>query len=117
VDNGLAFYNRELEQLCTKSGIARHLTFVNTPQQNAVAKRMNRTLIDKERTPKEMRSGHLGYLKGVKGYKLYRLDDESPQIVTSRNVVFNERCHGLNYRMLEEDETNQEDGDDEDAGD
>ncbi|GKA01006.1 copia LTR rider [Tanacetum coccineum] len=60
VDNGLAFYNRELEQLCTESGIARHLTVVNTPQQNLVAKRMNKTLIDKERTPKEMRSGHLG---------------------------------------------------------
>nr|GEU56006.1 retrovirus-related Pol polyprotein from transposon TNT 1-94 [Tanacetum cinerariifolium] len=32
----------------------------------------------------------LGYPKGVKGYRLYRLDDESPKIVTSRNVVFNE---------------------------
>ncbi|GJW72272.1 VIER F-box protein 2 [Tanacetum coccineum] len=31
-----------------------------------------------------------GYLKGVKGYKLYRLDDESPKIITSRNMVFNE---------------------------
>ncbi|GKB38589.1 retrotransposon protein, putative, ty1-copia subclass [Tanacetum coccineum] len=31
-----------------------------------------------------------GYLKGVKGYKLYRLNGESPKIVTSRNVVFNE---------------------------
>ncbi|GJX29581.1 hypothetical protein Tco_0237660 [Tanacetum coccineum] len=28
--------------------------------------------------------------QGVKGYRLYRLDDESPKIVTSRNVVFNE---------------------------
>ncbi|GJY85463.1 retrovirus-related pol polyprotein from transposon TNT 1-94 [Tanacetum coccineum] len=32
----------------------------------------------------------LGYPEGVKGYRLYRLDDESPKIVTSRNVVFNE---------------------------
>ncbi|GJX62659.1 retrotransposon protein, putative, ty1-copia subclass [Tanacetum coccineum] len=32
----------------------------------------------------------LGYLEGVKGYRLYRLDIKSPKIVTSRNVVFNE---------------------------
>ncbi|GKC75685.1 retrotransposon protein, putative, ty1-copia subclass, partial [Tanacetum coccineum] len=32
----------------------------------------------------------LGYPEGVKGCRLYRLYDESPKIVTSRNVVFNE---------------------------
>ncbi|GJT44281.1 retrotransposon protein, putative, ty1-copia subclass [Tanacetum coccineum] len=73
-DNGLEFCNREFEKLCTESGIARHLTVVGMPQQNGLAERMNRTLMD----------------KGVKGYRLYRLDDESSKIVTSRNVVFNE---------------------------
>ncbi|GKA72573.1 retrotransposon protein, putative, ty1-copia subclass, partial [Tanacetum coccineum] len=156
-DNGLEFYNREFEQLCIESGIARHLTVVGMPQHNGVAERRNRTLMDKVRclliqsglpetfwaeatctatyliyrspsiaiekkTHMEMRSGHpsdygmlrifscvaylhdkqgkleqrvvkcvlLGYPEVVKGYKLYRLDDESPKIVTSRNVVFNE---------------------------
>ncbi|GJX38090.1 retrovirus-related pol polyprotein from transposon TNT 1-94 [Tanacetum coccineum] len=156
-DNGLEFCNREFEQLCIESGIARHLTVAGTPQQNGLAERMNRTLMDKVRclliqsglpktfwaeatctaaylinrspstaiekkTPMEMWSGHpsdygmlrifgcvayphdkqgklepraikcvlLGYPEGVKGYRLYRLDDESPKIVTSRNVVFNE---------------------------
>ncbi|GJX74451.1 retrovirus-related pol polyprotein from transposon TNT 1-94 [Tanacetum coccineum] len=156
-DNGLEFCNREFEQLCIESGIARHLTVAGTPQQNGVAERMNRTLMDKVRclliqsglpktfwaeatctaaylinrspstaiekkTPMEMWSGHpsdygmlrifgcvayphdkqgklepraikcvlLGYPEGVKGYRLYRLDGESPKIVTSRNVVFNE---------------------------
>ncbi|GJZ17844.1 retrovirus-related pol polyprotein from transposon TNT 1-94 [Tanacetum coccineum] len=47
-DNGLEFFcNREFEQLYIESGIARHLTVVGTPQQNRVAERMNRTLIDK----------------------------------------------------------------------
>nr|GEX29172.1 retrovirus-related Pol polyprotein from transposon TNT 1-94 [Tanacetum cinerariifolium] len=46
-DNGLEFCNREFEQLCIKSGIAIHLTVAGTPQQNRVAKRMNRTLMDK----------------------------------------------------------------------
>ncbi|GKE47756.1 retrotransposon protein, putative, ty1-copia subclass, partial [Tanacetum coccineum] len=32
----------------------------------------------------------LGYLEGVKGYRLYRLDNESPKIVTSRNMVIDE---------------------------
>ncbi|GKF04501.1 retrovirus-related pol polyprotein from transposon TNT 1-94 [Tanacetum coccineum] len=48
-DIGLEFCNREFEQLCIKSGIARHLTVVGTPQQNRLAERMNRTLMDKVR--------------------------------------------------------------------
>ncbi|GKB51465.1 retrotransposon protein, putative, ty1-copia subclass [Tanacetum coccineum] len=168
-DDGLEFCNREFEQLCIESGIARHLTVVGTPQQNEVAERMNNTLMDK------MWSGHpsdygilrifgcvayphdkqgklelraikcvlLGYPDGVKGYRLYRLDDESPKIVTSRNVVFNEsviykdtlkdsdvgadkfvkelqvevELQRLNNHTPEEDQTDQEDDDDEDAGD
>nr|GEX04662.1 zinc finger, CCHC-type [Tanacetum cinerariifolium] len=47
MDNGLKFYNWEFEQLCIKSGIARHLTVAGTPQQNGVAERMNRTLMNK----------------------------------------------------------------------
>ncbi|GKE13371.1 retrovirus-related pol polyprotein from transposon TNT 1-94 [Tanacetum coccineum] len=117
--------SREFEQLCIESGIARNLKFAETPQQNRLAERLNKTLMDKD----------------VKGYKLYRHDDESPKIVTSRNVVFIEsviykdtlkdsgvgadksveelhievELRGLNNHTLEEDQTDQEDGDDEDA--
>ncbi|GJR72297.1 retrotransposon protein, putative, ty1-copia subclass [Tanacetum coccineum] len=84
----------------------------------------------------------LGYRDGVKGYRLYRLDGESPKIVTSRNVVFNEsvmykdtlkdsgagdkyveelqvevELQRLNNHTREEDQIDQEDGDDEDVGD
>nr|GEZ71267.1 hypothetical protein [Tanacetum cinerariifolium] len=85
----------------------------------------------------------LGYPKGVMGYNLFRLNDESPKIVTSRNMVFNEsfmykdtlkdfgvgvdksveelqvevELQRLNNHTLKEDQTNKEDGDDEDAGD
>ncbi|GKF20457.1 hypothetical protein Tco_0069095 [Tanacetum coccineum] len=31
-----------------------------------------------------------GYLEGVKGYRLWRLDDVKPKIIISRDVVFNE---------------------------
>ncbi|GJR98548.1 retrotransposon protein, putative, ty1-copia subclass [Tanacetum coccineum] len=209
-DNGLKFCNREFEQLCIESGIARHLTVAGMLQQNGLAERMNITLMDKircllirsglpntfsaeatcmaaylinrspsteieKKTPIEMWSGHpsdygmlrifgyvayshvkqgklepravkcvlLGYPEGVKGYRLYRLDDESPKIVISRNVVFNEsvmykdtlkdsgacadksveelqvkvELQTLNNRTLEEDETNQEDQTDQEYGD
>nr|GEZ70696.1 putative reverse transcriptase domain-containing protein [Tanacetum cinerariifolium] len=46
-DNGLEFCNKEFKQLCIESGIARHLTVDETSQQNGLAKRMNRTLMDK----------------------------------------------------------------------
>nr|GFC22486.1 retrovirus-related Pol polyprotein from transposon TNT 1-94 [Tanacetum cinerariifolium] len=85
----------------------------------------------------------LGYPEGVKGYKLYRLDNESPKIVTSRNVVFNEsvmykdtlkdsgagadksveelqvevELQRLNNHTLEEDQTDNEDQTDQDDGD
>ncbi|GKA71295.1 retrotransposon protein, putative, ty1-copia subclass [Tanacetum coccineum] len=93
--------------------------------------------------PRVVKCVLLGYPKGVKGYKLYRLDDESPKIVTSRNVFFNEsvmykdtlkdsgagvdksveelqvevELQGLNNYTLEEDHIDQEYDDDEDARD
>lgn len=48
-DNGLEYCNHEFAELCKESGIARHLTVAGTPQQNGLAERMNRTLLDKVR--------------------------------------------------------------------
>ena len=44
-DNGLEFYNHQFDEFCKAEGIVRHKTVVNTPQQNGVAERMNRTLL------------------------------------------------------------------------
>ncbi|GJU53551.1 retrovirus-related pol polyprotein from transposon TNT 1-94 [Tanacetum coccineum] len=165
-DNGLEFCNREFEKLCIESRIARHLTVTGMPQQNGVAERMNRTFMDKsghpsdygmlrffgcvaylydkqgKLEPRTIKYVLLGYPEGVKGYKLYRLDDESPKIVTSRNVVFNEsvmykdtlkdssagdksveelqvevELQRLNNHTPKDDQIDQEDGIDEDARD
>nr|GEW51349.1 zinc finger, CCHC-type [Tanacetum cinerariifolium] len=85
----------------------------------------------------------LGYTEGVKGYRIYRLDNESPKMVTSRNVVFNEsvmykdtlkdsgvgadksveelqvevELQRLNNHTLEQDQTNNENQTDQDDGD
>ncbi|KAG8493558.1 hypothetical protein CXB51_011740 [Gossypium anomalum] len=117
-DNGLEFCSDEFNKLCKSEGIMRYLTVRHTPQQNGVAERMNRTIMEK--TPQEVWSGNpanysdlkifgcpayaqvdnekleprsikcvfLGYKVGVKGYKLWY--PENRKVVISRNVVFDE---------------------------
>ncbi|GKA92836.1 retrotransposon protein, putative, ty1-copia subclass [Tanacetum coccineum] len=92
-DNGLEFCNREFEQLCIESGIARHLTVAGTPQQNGVAERMNRTLMDK--------SGN-AFFWGDKSVEKLQVEVELQR---------------LNNHTTKEDQIDQGDGDDEDAGD
>ncbi|KAL2531862.1 Uncharacterized protein Adt_05213 [Abeliophyllum distichum] len=48
-DNGLEFGNSEFDKMCVENGITGHKTVPYTPQQNGVAERMNRTLLDKVR--------------------------------------------------------------------
>ncbi|KAL0402478.1 UNVERIFIED_CONTAM: Retrovirus-related Pol polyprotein from transposon TNT 1-94 [Sesamum latifolium] len=48
-DNGLEFCNKQFSDLCDEFGIKRHNTTPYTPQQNGVAERMNRTLLNKVR--------------------------------------------------------------------
>ncbi|GJU28744.1 putative ribonuclease H-like domain-containing protein [Tanacetum coccineum] len=49
-DNGTEFKNREMNQFCKKKGILRQYSVARTPQQNGVAERRNRTLIEAART-------------------------------------------------------------------
>nr|GEX09667.1 hypothetical protein [Tanacetum cinerariifolium] len=48
-DNGLEFCGESFNALCQKYGIVRHHKLVRTPQQNGVAERMNRTIMEKVR--------------------------------------------------------------------
>ncbi|GJY46403.1 putative ribonuclease H-like domain-containing protein [Tanacetum coccineum] len=49
-DNGTKFKNREMNELCGLKGIKREFSVARTPQQNGVAERKNRTLIEAART-------------------------------------------------------------------
>ena len=45
--NGLEFCSNEFNDFCKKEGISRHLTIPRTPQQNGVAEKMNRTILER----------------------------------------------------------------------
>nr|GEV05752.1 putative ribonuclease H-like domain-containing protein [Tanacetum cinerariifolium] len=49
-DNGTKFKNSVMTQICDDKGIKREYSVARTPQQNRVAKRRNRTLIEAART-------------------------------------------------------------------
>ncbi|GJR97500.1 putative ribonuclease H-like domain-containing protein [Tanacetum coccineum] len=49
-DNGTEFKNRVMNQFCEIKGIKREFSVARTPQQNRVAERKNRTLIEAART-------------------------------------------------------------------
>ncbi|GJY86261.1 putative ribonuclease H-like domain-containing protein [Tanacetum coccineum] len=49
-DNGTEFKNKEMNQFCEMKGIKREFSVARTPQQNGVAERKNRTLIEVART-------------------------------------------------------------------
>ena len=48
-DNGGEYTSREFQDYCEECGIRRHFSVRGTPQQNGVAERMNRTLLEKAR--------------------------------------------------------------------
>nr|GFC70125.1 hypothetical protein [Tanacetum cinerariifolium] len=49
-DNGGEFRNKEMNNFCSRKGIKREFSNARTPQQNRVAKRRNKTLIEAVRT-------------------------------------------------------------------
>ncbi|GJR94832.1 retrovirus-related pol polyprotein from transposon TNT 1-94 [Tanacetum coccineum] len=77
------------------SGIARHLTVAGTPQQNGLAERMNRTLLNKgQAQARGYKCIFLGYPDGVKGYRLWRLDDGAGAADSRKEVEFEVELQG-----------------------
>ncbi|GKF55331.1 ribonuclease H-like domain-containing protein, partial [Tanacetum coccineum] len=50
IDNGTEFKKKVMNQFCEKKGIKREFSVARTPQQNGVAERKNKTLIEAART-------------------------------------------------------------------
>ncbi|KAL1564721.1 Integrase catalytic domain-containing protein [Salvia divinorum] len=48
-DNGLEFLSADFNKFCSDKGIKRHRTVPSNPQQNGVAERMNRTILERVR--------------------------------------------------------------------
>lgn len=48
-DNGMEYMSKQLDEYCKENGIKHQLTCVYTPEQNGVAERANRTIIEKAR--------------------------------------------------------------------
>lgn len=161
-DNGLEFCNNAFNDFCKKNGIERHRTCADSPQQNGVAERMNRTIMEKVRClldesgieekfwaeavatavyvinrtpssandlnipeelwmrnvpgyrhlrrfgllvyvhidqgklkPRALKGVFIGYPTGVKGYKVWLLQDQ--KCIISRNAVFRE---DLVYKII-----------------
>ncbi|GJR15187.1 putative ribonuclease H-like domain-containing protein [Tanacetum coccineum] len=65
-DNGTEFKNYVMNELCAKKGIKREFSIARTPQQNGVAERKNRTLIEAART-----MYLLGYSTSSKAFRVY----------------------------------------------
>lgn len=49
IDNGREYLSNACKEFCNEKGIQFHLTVPNTPQQNGISERKNRTLVEKAR--------------------------------------------------------------------
>ena len=49
-NRGREYLSKKFKDLCDEKGISRQLTILGTPQQNGVAERSNRTLLDMVRS-------------------------------------------------------------------
>nr|GEX55835.1 hypothetical protein [Tanacetum cinerariifolium] len=103
--NGTEFKNKEMNQFCEMKGILRQFSVARTPQQNGVAKRSNKTLIEAARTmladsklPTTFlsRSNHLGKFDGKadEGFFVrYSLNSKAFRVFNSRTQIVEENLH------------------------
>ncbi|GJX67620.1 putative ribonuclease H-like domain-containing protein [Tanacetum coccineum] len=108
-DNGTEFKNREMNKFCKKKGILRQYSIARTPQQNEVAERRNRTLIEAARTmladsklpttcPITILNtiDHLGKYDGKadEGFFIgYSLNSKAFRVFNSRTMIVEEILH------------------------
>ncbi|GJR11358.1 putative ribonuclease H-like domain-containing protein [Tanacetum coccineum] len=104
-DNGIEFKNREMNQFCEMNGILRQFSVARTPQQNRVAKRRNRILIEAAKTilvdskyPVTILNtiDHLGKFDGKTDEDFfvgYSLNSKAFRVFNSRTRIVEENLH------------------------
>ncbi|GJZ88319.1 retrovirus-related pol polyprotein from transposon TNT 1-94 [Tanacetum coccineum] len=113
-DNGIEFRNTELESFCDEKGISQNFSSPYTPEQNGVAERKNRTLIEASRT---MLNGSdhlrkfvakvddryfLGYSFNSKAFKVF--NTRRQQIEETYHVTFDESIKAIRFTNTSVDE-------------
>nr|GEY71620.1 retrovirus-related Pol polyprotein from transposon TNT 1-94 [Tanacetum cinerariifolium] len=85
-DNGIEFKNSNLNQFCGLKGIKREFSVPRTPQQNGIAKRKNKTLIEASRTmlsvSPDIHSSSCGDLTREQGDKTENKDKEKSHVIS-----------------------------------
>ncbi|GKD28253.1 putative ribonuclease H-like domain-containing protein [Tanacetum coccineum] len=114
-DNGTEFKNKEMNQFCERKCIKREFSVARTPQQNRVAERKNRTLIEAARTmlikssssptalpalgfmrPLDNTIDHLGKFDGKadEGFFVgYSINSKAFRVFNSRTRIVEENLH------------------------
>nr|GEV27113.1 hypothetical protein [Tanacetum cinerariifolium] len=94
-DNGREFRNKEMNDFCSQKGIKREFSNARSPQQNSVAERRNKTLIEAARTmlddaklPESLRK------KGDEGYFIrYSMSSKAFRVFNKRTRRVEENLH------------------------
>ena len=84
-DNGMEFYYDEFDSYCKSEGIVRHYTVPDTPQQNCVAERMDRTIISRARCMLSNAGMHRGFWAEAASTACY-LINRSPNIAIDKKT-------------------------------
>ncbi|GJT17743.1 putative ribonuclease H-like domain-containing protein [Tanacetum coccineum] len=89
-DNGTEFKNKDVIEFCGSKGIKREYSNARTPQQNGVAERKNRTLIEAARTMLFDGKSDEGFLVGYslqsKAFRVYNL--ETKRVEENLHITF-----------------------------
>nr|GEV74542.1 hypothetical protein [Tanacetum cinerariifolium] len=94
-DNGGEFRNKELNDFCLQKWIKREFSNARNPQQNGVAERRNRVLVNKahNKTPYELFNGKFE-VKGDEGYFLgYSMSSKAFRVFNKRTKRVEENLH------------------------
>ena len=86
-DNRMEFCSNEFDSYCKSEGIVRHYTVPDTPQQNGVAERMNRTIISRARCMLSNAGMHRRFWAEAASTACY-LINQSPNIAIDKMVWF-----------------------------